>query len=185
MTREWENWDAMARKRRHEERRNISLSISPFSLHFLSPSPFSHSLSISFIFSPSLSISSSFSHSLAIFSEAASQLPSTCAGLTGTHYNLISCLFFFVWYYIILHCCCLFRFSFLPILVRFTFCLEEMRGLQCKQPSASRHFSSCFAHLLFLQILFANIHFGKFCFSQIFKYSPIFSFHKYCLQIYT
>ena len=30
------NGDAMARKRRHEEGGNISLSISPFSLHFFS-----------------------------------------------------------------------------------------------------------------------------------------------------
>ena len=80
MEREWENGDSMARKRRHGE--GVNLHFSP-SLHFpiLSLSPFSHSLSISFQFSRLLSICSPFSHSLAIFSEAASQLPSTCASL--------------------------------------------------------------------------------------------------------
>ena len=89
------------REREDMKKEEISLSLfpHPLSLHFLSPSPFSHSLSISFPFYPLLSISSpfslsisfpfypllsissSFSHSLSIFSEAASQLPSTCAGL--------------------------------------------------------------------------------------------------------
>ena len=73
----------MVRKRRHGEGVNLSLHFSP-SLHFPILSPFSHSPSISIPFSRLLSISSSFSHSLAIFSEAASQLPSTCAGLSQT-----------------------------------------------------------------------------------------------------
>ena len=66
------------------------LSISPFSLYFLSVSIFSfpHYLTISFPFSRLLSICSTFSHFLAIFSEAASQLPSTCAGLPDAAYPL-------------------------------------------------------------------------------------------------
>ena len=57
-----------------------SKSLSPF----LPLSQFPHSLTSSFPFSRLLSICSPFSHSLAIFSEAASQLPSNCAGLGST-----------------------------------------------------------------------------------------------------
>ena len=54
MAGEWENGDAMARKRRHGEGGNLCLSISPplcisvFSLHFLSPFPRSLAISSSF-----------------------------------------------------------------------------------------------------------------------------------------
>ena len=102
------------------KREEICLSISSFSLHYLSLSPFSHSpfpfhflvcspFPLHFLilspfpfhfpsqFSLSLSIFSSFSHSPAIFSEATSQLPSTCAVL---EYCVVLCGYCLgiVWY---------------------------------------------------------------------------------------
>ena len=59
-----------------------SLSISSFSLHFLSFSPFPHSLSIS----------SSFSHSLSIFSQPGCQAATSCA--TPPHTKIFKCKLF-------------------------------------------------------------------------------------------
>ena len=64
MERKWGNREKMMRAWENGEKISISC-----------PFP------ISFQFSPLLSICSPFSHSLTIFSEAASQLPSTCASL--------------------------------------------------------------------------------------------------------
>ena len=80
---ERENGEKMRKWRCNGEKEKTwrgSKSLSPF----LPLSQFPHSLTISFPFSRLLSICSPFSHSLAIFSEAASQLPSNCAGLGST-----------------------------------------------------------------------------------------------------